>query len=122
MRIKTVIVLGASSRPERYSNKAVRMLKRYGHRVIAVGIRKGEIDGIPLRRAGDVEEEKVHTVSVYLSPPRQKEYRKYLKKWKPERVIFNPGTENDEWKKVLNEEGVEVVDNCTLVMLQTGLF
>ena len=39
---------------------------------------------------------------------------------KPERVIFNPGTENDEFIQLLEENGIEAVEACTLVMLSIG--
>jgi hypothetical protein len=40
----------------------------------------------------------------------------------PQRVIMNPGAENDELAAVASGAGIEVVEACTLVMLRTGLF
>ncbi len=122
MKAKPVIVLGATPNPARYAHKAVRLLKRHGHRVIPVGIRQGEIDGVPIRKPDEADAVEVHTVTVYLSPGRQREYEAWVERWKPQRVIFNPGTENEEWRKRLEAKGVEVEERCTLVMLHTGEF
>ncbi len=37
-------------------------------------------------------------------------------------MIFNPGTENEEFMKKLEKGGVEVLEACTLVMLGTGQY
>ena len=58
-----VAVLGASLKPERFSHKAVRLLKRFGHEVIPVGLRKGSIDGTEIYTFDEVPEEKADTVS-----------------------------------------------------------
>jgi hypothetical protein len=38
---------------------------------------------------------------------------------KPKRVIFNPGTENDEFEKMVEQSGAEAIEACTLVMLRS---
>jgi hypothetical protein len=40
----------------------------------------------------------------------------------PRRIIFNPGTENDELIKMAKENKIEPVMGCTLVMLSTGQY
>ncbi len=116
-----VVVLGASPNPARYSYKAVRLLLRHGHEPIPIGIREGEIDGIKIIK-GMPQVNDVHTVTLYLGPARQKQYYDYILSLKPQRVIFNPGTENPELEQMLTARGIETVENCTLVMLHTGIF
>jgi hypothetical protein len=41
---------------------------------------------------------------------------------KPARVIFNPGTENQEFAQQLEAQGIETIEACTLVMLRTGQY
>ncbi|MCA1746151.1 MAG: hypothetical protein LC655_00530 [Bacteroidales bacterium] len=36
--------------------------------------------------------------------------------------MFNPGTVNEPFIKVLEEKGIIVVEGCTLVMLDDGKF
>lgn len=44
--MENVVVIGASAKPERYSNKAIRMLIEYGHTPIPVAPREEEIEGL----------------------------------------------------------------------------
>ncbi len=45
-----VLVIGASLKPERYSNKAIKMLKEYNHTVFAIGLREGEVNGVKIQK------------------------------------------------------------------------
>lgn len=121
---KKTLVLGASENPERYSHQAVRLLSNYGHSVVAVGREDGRIEQIAIANANDAHRlwnasHNIHTVSLYLNPSLQEQHQKWLLSLKPKRVIFNPGTENLTFRKLLEENGVEVVEGCTLVMLRT---
>ena len=90
--IKT-LVLGASTKPERYAYKAVALLTNKHFEVAAMGMTNGEIGSVPILKPFTPLDE-IHTVSIYLAPSRQKEYYDYIIELKPKRVIFNPGTEN----------------------------
>lgn len=119
--MKKTLVLGASTHAYRYSFAAVKKLKAHGHEVVALGIREGEIDGIPIQH-GKPELEGIDTVTMYLNPHRQDEYFDYLLTLKPNRIIFNPGSEHSFFMEKARKEGVEVVADCTLVMLSVGTF
>ena len=121
MTNKKTLVIGASIKPERYSNKAIRLLRKYGHPVEAIGLKEGTVADVDFK-TGFPEINDVHSVTLYLGPPRQKKFYNYLIKLQPKRVIFNPGTENDELSNLLTENSIEVVENCTLVMLGSGLY
>ena len=74
---ETVVVLGASPKPERYSNKAVNMLKEHDHDVIPIHPAIKTIDGIPVTPDLASVSGKVDTVSVYVNPQILKKYRRY---------------------------------------------
>lgn len=118
---KKTLVIGASPKPERFSYKAVKLLSRNGYPVVAQGVRDGEIEGIKIIK-GKPQINDIHTVTMYVGPDRQAEYYNYILALKPKRIIFNPGTENDELKQLAEQNGIETVENCTLVMLNTALF
>lgn len=118
---KKTIVLGASPNPARYSFKAVKSLLRNGHDAIPVGFRPGVIYDKFIQR-GMPEIEDVHTIAMYIGEKRQEEFKDYIYSLKPKRVIFNPGTVNKEFMNELEEHGVEVVEGCTLVMLDSDEF
>ncbi len=119
--VKTTLVIGASPKPERYSYAAVKLLQQYGHPVIPLAKRAGFVNGVPVRTGFPVNE-KVHTVTLYVGPKNQPEYYDSLLQLKPVRVIFNPGTFNDELKRLLETNGIETVEDCTLIMLRSGVF
>ncbi|MDO8365537.1 MAG: CoA-binding protein [Saprospiraceae bacterium] len=119
--MKKTIVLGATPNSERYAYLATMRLAQSGHEVVPVGIRKGEIEGIKIIE-GKPEEEGVDTVTLYIGAARQPEYYDYILSLKPKRIIFNPGTENQELVQLAKEHGIETVEGCTLVMLSIGAY
>jgi len=118
---KTTAVFGSSVKPMRFSFKAINKLRQNGHPVHALGLREGKVADVEIQ-TGKPELTDVHTVTMYLGPQNQPEYYDYIKSLKPQRVIFNPGTENIEFVKILKDDGVEVVEYCTLVMLDMDMF
>ncbi|GAB4487139.1 MAG: CoA-binding protein [Saprospiraceae bacterium] len=119
--MKKTLVLGATPNPARYAYLAVIRLKQYGHEVVPVGIREGQIEGIEIQQ-GMPDVEGVDTVTLYLNAQRQRGYYDYIFSLKPRRIIFNPGAENPELAKLANERGIETVEGCTLVMLSIGAY
>jgi predicted CoA-binding protein len=118
---KRTLVVGASPNESRFSNKAVRMLQVYGHPVIPIGIRKGKINNLEII-TDKVNFENIDTVSLYIGPQNQPEYYRYIISLHPKRIIFNPGTENPEFYEMAKKNNIDTVENCTLVMLNSGIF
>jgi len=118
---KKTLVLGASTKPERYSNKAIKMLLQNNHPVVAVGAREGVVEQVQIE-VGSPSFENVHTVTMYLGPRNQNIIFDYIINLKPQRIIFNPGTENMEFMKMAQNHGIEVEVACTLVLLSTDQF
>jgi len=120
MSLKT-LVIGASLKKERYSNKAIQKLKNFKHSVVAIGLREGEVENVAIETS-KIPFKNIHTVTLYLNPKRQEEYFQYIISLHPKRVIFNPGTENPEFYNLLNAEGIFYEEACTLVLLSTGQY
>jgi uncharacterized protein len=114
--MKKTLILGASSNPERASYRAVHQLKHRGIPLIAIGAKEGEIHGEKIL-TGMPHFEDIHTVTLYLGEKNQKQYYNYTLSLNPERIIFNPGAENDELSNLAAAKGIEVTEACTLVML-----
>lgn len=118
---KKTLVIGASLNPSRYSNLVIQKLIAYGHEVVAIGKRAGEIAGIKI----DTEQlsyNDLDTITLYLNPMNQKEFYNYIISLKPKRVIFNPGTENPELYKLLKENNIPFEEACSLVLLSTNQY
>jgi hypothetical protein len=121
MENKKTLVIGASTNPERYSNMAINSLRRHNHNVIALAKRTGQVSDVTIQTEFPRKED-IHTVTMYVGAERQLEYYQALLELKPERVIFNPGAENFELADMLEMNGIETIEGCTLVMLNTGQY
>ncbi|MFK7950086.1 MAG: CoA-binding protein [Saprospiraceae bacterium] len=117
--MKKTVVLGASPNSSRYSNKAVKRLVSNDFEAIPVGVRQGIIEGIDIITETPFIRN-VHTITLYINPERQKSYYNYILSLQPERIIFNPGTENTELMQLAQEKKIEVSVACTLVLLAVG--
>ena len=119
MKNKTVIV-GASPNEGRYAFLAARMLMEYDHEIVPLGIREGSVGGkaiLDIRKEPAIDG--VDTVTMYISPRHQPAYYDYLIGLRPRRIIFNPGTENAAFMKLAENNGIEPVQACTLVLLRS---
>jgi uncharacterized protein len=120
MKKKTVII-GASENPERYAYMAAHRLVKYGHTIVNLGKKQGNVAGEPIFTDKPIVEE-VDTVTLYINPMHQKEWYDYILALRPQRIIFNPNTENPELEQLAKKQGIETVEGCTLVMLGSGQF
>ena len=116
------VVIGASENPTRYSNKAVLSLRNHSHPVIAIGKREGNIGDIKIQIGKPRVNDKVDTVTLYLSELNQEEMIDYILSLNPRRIIFNPGAENQFLVNLAKKKGIQCEEACTLVMLSTGQY
>ena len=119
---KKTMVLGASANTERFSYDAIRSLQRNDIPVVAVGRREADLGDIVIKKGMPSGITGVHTVTLYLSAANQKEYYNYIISLRPRRIIFNPGTVNPEFAGIARMNGIEVLNECMLSMLNKGLF
>jgi uncharacterized protein len=120
MNFKT-LVIGASTKPQRFSYLAIKSLVKYNVEVVAIGLKEGEVEGIKINTTKPHFSD-IHTISLYLNPDRQSDYLDYFLSLNPKRIIFNPGTENGDLIKLARGKNIELVFDCTLVMLSNGTF
>ncbi len=116
---KRTVVIGASANPERYAYKAVASLMNHGHEVFPLGLRGGKIQDLDILTDRPALQH-IDTVSLYVGPNNQAEWLDYIFALKPKRIIFNPGTENPALEKKAEEQGIEAIEACTLVLLSIG--
>lgn len=118
---KPTLVVGASTNTRRYSYKAIKLLTVRNYDVYAIGRREGNAHGIPIHRPFP-SLPAIHTITMYVGKKNQPFYYDYILNLNPKRVIFNPGSENKELEKMLEEKGTEVIHDCTLMMLLHGSY
>lgn len=120
---KKTVIIGATNNPSRYAFLAADMLTAYGHEIVPVGIKQGEVMGVPIlpiQQQPAIAD--VDTITLYIGPQHQPEWYHYLLSLRPKRIIFNPGTENEELARMAEGQGVETLEACTLVMLRSGQY
>ncbi|HPB03105.1 MAG TPA: CoA-binding protein [Bacteroidales bacterium] len=118
---KPTLVLGASPNPSRYSYLATLRLSEHGHTVYPLGVRDGKIGDFDILNSKQ-NGVKVHTVTLYLGEKHQKEWEDYILSLNPERIIFNPGAENQGLFVKASQKGIHCLEACTLVMLASNQF
>jgi predicted CoA-binding protein len=119
---QAVVVLGASPKPERYSNRAIRMLQAAGYRVIPVHPKAAFIESEPVVHDLATINEAIHTLTMYVGAARSAPLTGAILRLNPGRVIFNPGSESAPLETALTAQGIPCIHGCTLVMLSTGQF
>jgi predicted CoA-binding protein len=120
---KKTLIIGASSRPDRYAYLAAEMLRQYGHEFVPVGIHPGQVLGLPILPLSELPPVAgLDTITLYIGTANQRPWFGYILGLKPRRLIFNPGTENPELEQQAQQAGIETLQACTLVMLRTGQY
>lgn len=118
--MKKTVIVGATPNPSRYAYLAAHMLTEYGHEIVPLGVKKGSVadkEIMNIRNKPAVDD--VDTITLYIGPQHQPEWYAYLLEMKPRRIIFNPGTENTEFAQLAEDQGAEVLEACTLVLLRS---
>ncbi len=122
MKQERVVIVGASNNPERYSHRALLLLKKHGHEVVPVHPKLTEIEGIPVIADLGLINGPVDTVTMYVGSAISAGLQDKLISLKPRRVIFNPGAENAALAAALQKTGIACEEACTLVLLNLGQF
>lgn len=120
---KRTAIIGASDNPNRYAFLAANRLKSYAHPIIPLGIKKGTVADEAIV---DIKErpsfEDIHTITMYVGPHHQDDLEDYILSLKPKRIIFNPGAENESLARKAENQGIETMNACTLVMLSANQY
>lgn len=115
---KPTLLIGASENPQRYAYLATQLLRQYQHEVTAVGKQPGKIGDVSIITSIPPHLQP-HTITLYIRPELQKDYYQVILDLHPQRIIFNPGTENPEFEQLATSKGIECLEACTLVLLKT---
>jgi predicted CoA-binding protein len=121
MADKKTLILGATPDSSRYAYLAANKLVNHGHSIVNVGIKTGEVAGVAIEKAGVIHDD-IDTITLYVGPQHQPELYDYILNTHPKRILFNPGTENSELRRLATDKGIETEYACTLVLLSIGQY
>ena len=115
--MKTVAIIGASSDPGKFGNKAVRAFRQQGYTVYPVNPKEAEVEGLPCWPRISEVPVRLERISVYVPPP-------VLLKLLPEiaakgcdELWLNPGTESEAVLAEAERLGLNVVQACSIVAI-----
>lgn len=115
-----VAVLGASDKPDRYSNLLIKRLRAKGHEVFPVNPGLASIDGLPVYKTLQDLPAGIDVLSVYMNAHRSDALADSILATDIPRIIFNPGAENPGLSQRLEDKGVRVEEACSLVLSGLG--
>ena len=112
---RTIAIIGASTRPEKYGNRAVRAYRAAGWRVYPIHPTASAIAGIPAFR--DVRDipGPVHRASIYLPPEKTALVLPGLAAKGVGEVFLNPGAADARVVALGEELGLVLVQACSIV-------
>ncbi|HOZ50413.1 MAG TPA: CoA-binding protein [Chitinophagaceae bacterium] len=112
-----IVILGSSDNPMRPSFLANKLLKNKGFNTITIPHRVDNSDQQQLNPMSSADS----TIAIFLKPNQQKKYYDYMLSLKPSRIIFNPGTDNDELKEIAKQHNIRVISGCTIALVMNSL-
>ena len=118
-----IVIMGLTDDPQRFAYKAGEKLQRHGFQhLIGIHPKGGTVLGIPVVRDIHAIQQSIHTLTLYIGPSKSAVLSSDILKAHPQRIIFNPGTENEALAAEASRLGIEVIEGCTLVMLSQDAF
>jgi predicted CoA-binding protein len=112
---KVVAVIGASSNPRKFGNRAVRAFRRQGYTVIPVNPHELQIEGLKAYASVLDVPEAIDMVTFYVPPDiGEKVMREVARKQIPE-VWLNPGSESDDLIRLARSLNVEPILACSIL-------
>ena len=112
----TIAIIGASSDPQKFGNKAVKAYLQRGYDVYPVNPKGGEIEGLPVSTSlEEVPLERLDRITVYLPPKVGLQVMDDIAKKPHDDLLLNPGSESDEVIAKAHQLGLDPIVACSIV-------
>jgi uncharacterized protein len=113
--MSTVAIIGASTDPTKYGNRAVRAYVRQGYTVFPVNPKVKTIEGLrAYASVGDIPGP-VDRVSLYLPPQIGLKVLPEIAKKKPAEFFVNPGADSEQLMEEAKKLGIEPILACSII-------
>lgn len=112
----TVAVVGASSNPTKFGNKAVRAFKNAGYEVFPINPHAGKIEGLTVYATlDDLPVDRLDTITIYVQPAVVLGLLDQVARKGAGEVWLNPGTASREVVARSEELGINVIQACSIL-------
>jgi predicted CoA-binding protein len=113
----TIAILGASADRSKFGNKAVRAFVARGYTVYPVNPKADEIEGLTAYAslAAIPADVKLDRISVYLPPAVGLKVLPEIAARGTGELWLNPGSESDELVAAAEQQGLNVIQACSIV-------
>ena len=112
----TIAIVGASSDPSKFGNKAIKAYLQRGYDVYPVNPKGGQIEGLTAYRSlADIPVAKLDRISVYLPPAIGLTMLDEIAAKPHGQLWLNPGSDSDEVVTRAHELGLDPIVACSIV-------
>lgn len=112
----TVAVVGASSDPKKFGNKAVRAFKNAGYEVFPINLSTPVIEGLTAYKSlDDLPVDRLDTVTIYVPPAVVLNVLDQVARKGAAEVWLNPGTASREVVARAEELGLHTIQACSIL-------
>ncbi len=113
--MSSIAIIGASTNPEKFGNKAVRAYLQQGWTIYPVNPKETTIEGLTVYKSVREIPGSVDEASIYLAPHLVPAVLQEIAAKGIKRVWLNPGTESDDAVERAEELGLEPIIACSIV-------
>ena len=112
---KSVAVIGASSNPRKFGNRAVRAFRRQGYTVFPINPNELEVEGLKTYASVLDVPEAIDMATFYVPPDiGERVMVEVARKGIPE-VWLNPGSESDSLIELARSLKIQPIEACSIV-------
>ena len=112
---KVVAVIGASSNPRKFGNRAVRAFRRQGYTVVPINPHEREVEGLKTYPSVLDVPEPIDMATFYVPPDIGEQVMREVAKRRIPEVWLNPGAESDELIRLARSLNVEPIVACSII-------
>src|SRR5687767_3004230 len=112
---KVVAVIGASSDPRKFGNRAVRAFRRQGHIVIPINPHETQVEGLKAYASVLDVPDAIDMATFYVPPDIGEQVMPEVARKRIPEVWLNPGAESDKLIKLARSLDVEPIVACSIL-------
>ena len=110
-------VIGASSDPRKFGNRAVRAFRRQGYRVIPINPHEAQVEGLKTYSSVLDVPEAIDMATFYVPPEIGEKVMPEVAKKGITEVWLNPGSESAELIRLARSLAVEPIVACSIISI-----